>query len=201
MTADISVSVGMKMSSNGNIFRVIGHLCREFTGLRCIPRTQKSQWHGALMFSLICVSINSWVNNREANDLRRCRAHYEVTVMAQIYTLGAETSNRNNYSFHKHFCIRNNLPFVVDIHKWFSLKCFRWKHWADAWLCQMFYQRYKSLCQQSKGVVKTFNIRKLSWKSHNNRGIASNSVFNTVLNNPVCFLCDWFNHLTTGFML
>ena len=41
----------------------------------------KGQWRCALMFSLICVWINSWVNNREAGDLRRCRAHYDVTVM------------------------------------------------------------------------------------------------------------------------
>ena len=34
------------------------------------------------MFSLICVWINSWVNNREAGDLRRYRAHYDVTVMS-----------------------------------------------------------------------------------------------------------------------
>ena len=39
------------------------------------------QWRGALMFSLICVWINGWVNNREAGDLRRYRAHYDVTVM------------------------------------------------------------------------------------------------------------------------
>ena len=41
----------------------------------------KGQWRGALMFSLICVSINGWVNNCEAGDLRRHRAHYDVTVM------------------------------------------------------------------------------------------------------------------------
>ena len=29
-------------SSNGNIFRVTGHLCREFTGQRWIPRTKAS---------------------------------------------------------------------------------------------------------------------------------------------------------------
>ena len=33
------------------------------------------------MFSLICALINSWVNNREAGDLRRHRAHYDVTVI------------------------------------------------------------------------------------------------------------------------
>ena len=41
----------------------------------------KGQWRGALMFSLICVWINSWVNDSEAGDLRRYRAHYDVTVM------------------------------------------------------------------------------------------------------------------------
>ena len=30
----------------------------------------KGQWRGAWMFSLICVWINGWVNNREAGDLR-----------------------------------------------------------------------------------------------------------------------------------
>ena len=41
----------------------------------------KGQRRGALMFSLICSWINSWVNNREAGDLRRHRAHYYVIVV------------------------------------------------------------------------------------------------------------------------
>ena len=41
----------------------------------------KSQWRGALKFSLICARINGWVNNRESGDLRRHRAHYDVIVM------------------------------------------------------------------------------------------------------------------------
>ena len=41
----------------------------------------KGQWHGALMFILICAWINGWVNNGEAGDLRRYRIHYDVTVM------------------------------------------------------------------------------------------------------------------------
>ena len=68
------------MSSNGNIFCVTGHLFGEFTGHRWIPQT-KGQWCRALIFSLICVWINSWVNNDEAGDLRRHSAHYDVTVM------------------------------------------------------------------------------------------------------------------------
>ena len=44
----------------------------------------KGQWRGALMISLICVWINGWVNNREAGDLRRYRAHFDVTVMGSL---------------------------------------------------------------------------------------------------------------------
>ena len=44
----------------------------------------KGQWRGALMFSLICVWIKGWLNNREAGDLRRHRAHYDVILMVQV---------------------------------------------------------------------------------------------------------------------
>ena len=33
-------------------------------------------------FSLICAQTNGWVNNRDAGDLRRHGAHYDVIVMA-----------------------------------------------------------------------------------------------------------------------
>ena len=52
----------------------------------------KGQWRGALMFSLMCFWINDWVNNREAGDLRRHRAHYDVDVM-----------NFGNYTHHSRF--------------------------------------------------------------------------------------------------
>ena len=74
-------------SSNGNIFRVTDPLC----GNSPVPvnSPHKGQWRGALMFSLICAWINRWVNNREAGDLRRYRAHYDVVVM--IYTVGVRS--------------------------------------------------------------------------------------------------------------
>ena len=40
----------------------------------------KGQWRGALIFSLIDTWVNSWVNNGEAGNLRRHRAHYYVIV-------------------------------------------------------------------------------------------------------------------------
>ena len=44
----------------------------------------KGQWRGAVMFSLICVWINDWVNNHDAGDLRRHRVHHDVTVMGGV---------------------------------------------------------------------------------------------------------------------
>ena len=52
-----------------------------------VNSSHKVQWRGALMFSLICAWINGWVNNREAGDLRRNHAHYDVTVML-LYCFG-----------------------------------------------------------------------------------------------------------------
>ena len=61
-------------------FRVTGHLCGEFTGQRWIHLTKASDAE----LSLIWAWMNAWVNNREAGDLRRHRAHYGVTVMVVI---------------------------------------------------------------------------------------------------------------------
>ena len=62
------------------------HFPRYWPFVRGIHRSpvnspHKGQWRGALVFSLICVWINGWVNNREAGDLKRYRAHYDVIVM------------------------------------------------------------------------------------------------------------------------
>ena len=64
------------MSSNGNIFRVAGHLYGEFTGHRWISHAKASD--AELWCFILSAWINDWVNNREAGDLRRHRAHYNV---------------------------------------------------------------------------------------------------------------------------
>ena len=70
----------MMTSSNGNIFRVTGPLCGEFTGHRWILCTKASDaelW----CFFLTAPWINGWVKNGEAGDLRGHRTHYDVIVM------------------------------------------------------------------------------------------------------------------------
>ena len=79
-------------SSNGNIFRVTDPL----SGKSPVNSPHKGQWRGALLFSLICAWINGWVNNNEAGDLRRDRAHYDVIVMSR--SGGHQTSREWNRS-------------------------------------------------------------------------------------------------------
>ena len=61
----------------------------------------KGQWRGALMFSLICVWINDWVNNGEAGNFRCYPAHYDVTVMYYMQDF-------NNFSVMKQFYCDDN---------------------------------------------------------------------------------------------
>ena len=49
--------------------------------VRPVTRPVTGQWRGALVFSLIYAWTNGWANNRDASDLRRHRAHYDVPVM------------------------------------------------------------------------------------------------------------------------
>ena len=66
------------------------HFQRHWPFVRGIHRSpvnspHKGQWRGASMFSLIWAWINSCVNNREAGNLRRHRAHYDVIVMLCLH--------------------------------------------------------------------------------------------------------------------
>ena len=85
------------------------HFPRYWPFVRGIHRSpvnypHKGQWRGALMFSLICARINGWVNNHEAGDLRRNRAHYDVIVMRT--------------SFNRQVLITQTLS--IDLFVWFK---------------------------------------------------------------------------------
>ena len=76
------------------------HFPRYWSFVRRIHRSplnspHKGQWRGALMFSLICAWRNGWVNNRDAGDLRRHRAHYDVIVL--LLTLVSEVNHLRSF--------------------------------------------------------------------------------------------------------
>ena len=113
-------------SSYGNIFRVTGHLCGEFTGHREFP-TQRPV---ALMFSMIC--INGWVTNGEAGDLRRHRAHYDITVMYLRKPVGSGFGSMTRpvtRSFDVFFDLRLNKRLSKQSWGWWfeTLEC-PWRH-------------------------------------------------------------------------
>ena len=73
----------MMTSSNGNIFRVTGPLCGEFTGPGEFPTQGPVTPSFDVFFDL---RLNKrLINNREAGDLRRCRAHSDVIVMLECH--------------------------------------------------------------------------------------------------------------------
>ena len=72
--------MSMMKWSNGNIFRVTGLLCREFTGPGEFPAQRSVMRIFDVFFDLRL--NNDWVNNHEAGDLRRYRAHFDATEMA-----------------------------------------------------------------------------------------------------------------------
>ena len=91
------------------------HFPRYWPFVRGIHRSpvnspHKGQWRGVLMFTLIWVWINDWVNNREAGDLRSHRAHCDVIVMRNKH----EMSQSHDYPI-------NNKAILEDISKHFSL--------------------------------------------------------------------------------
>ena len=60
------------------------------------------------IYCMICVLINGWVNNREAGDLRRYRAHYDVNVMIYATFTGvshtSQTQSRTGFAEVSRFC-------------------------------------------------------------------------------------------------
>ena len=76
----------------------------------------KDQWRGDLMVSLIFARINGSVNNREAGDLRRHRAHYDVIVMGWLYRVTMHYSyysQREKHNLPDSKPSRDDCPFVT----------------------------------------------------------------------------------------
>ena len=102
------------------------HFPRYWPFVRRIHRSpvnspHKGQWRGALMFYLMCVWINDWVNNGKAGDLRRYRIHYDVTVMHVVEHVpvfgtcwkSAEKTSTSNICFAKSYPLGQHLTSLL----------------------------------------------------------------------------------------
>ena len=103
----------------------------------------QGQWHGAFIFSLICVGANDQTNSRNAGASIRHHGHYNVTVIlllairlshivSQICSIQWRHNERDNVSNYRRLdCLLNlcsvadqrkqqnsaSLPFVRGIHR------------------------------------------------------------------------------------
>ena len=117
----------MMTSSNWNIFP------RYWTCVRGIHCTQvncphKGQSRRTLIFSLISAWINGWVNNAEAGDLRRHRAHYHGIVMYSVKANhkknGRRLSDLDNKAFDSEVFINDLLGLHIEM--FFTLMLFNY---------------------------------------------------------------------------
>ena len=125
------------LTSNGNIFRVTGPLCGEFTGHPWIPLTKASDTE--LWCYLWYVPwTNDCVYNREAGDLRRHCAHYDVILMTRVLFWCFLPELRNNSGnkhlfMHSRECINSSLLQYINYPIFFKLPvhyCFNRLHWS-----------------------------------------------------------------------
>ena len=165
------IIVKFMMTSSNVTFSALLALCAgnspvtgEFPSQRPVTRS--------FMFSLICAWINGWVNNREAADLRRHRAHYDVilvccwyrrwisVVLASVFPrrcmkllddiLGDIT--RTDIHVYVDFQVRTYIYYVelnADIH---IFDTFKFYTWLSVWIISAFgylqatYWEWSMLC-------------------------------------------------------
>ena len=90
MNVITSMLGGARRSNHDDVIKW-KHFPRYWPFVRGIHRSpmnspHKGQWRGAMMCLWSAPWINGWVNNRETGDLRRNRAHYDVTVMICFFS-------------------------------------------------------------------------------------------------------------------
>ena len=84
------------------------------------PPPPKGQWHRVLMFPLICVWTNGWVNNRHAGYLRRHHAHYDVTVTCHLICCRYQFDGIHAVSYET--CTLKSRPEELDNIRSFRIK-------------------------------------------------------------------------------
>ena len=102
------------------------HFSHYWPFLRSLANSpRKGQLHGALIFPLICTWTNFWINDHDTGDLRRHRAHYDVTVMdytndPEVLWIAAKmvisSKNNINANFAYNYDLWNNEMLVFTVH-------------------------------------------------------------------------------------
>ena len=100
----------MMTSSNGNFCAGNSPVTGEFPAQRPVTRSFD------VLFDLRLYYINAWVHNREAGDLRRHRAHYDVIVMETVSIAGSVffmTSWQDSPIYTKWSCVHRKQACIL----------------------------------------------------------------------------------------
>ena len=131
------------------------HFPRDWRSPVNSPR--KGQGRGALMFYLICVWINGWINNHEAGDLKHYRAHHDVTVMGSSPVVLAgnicqmQPFSRWQHSFHLKAALPLTKMFATTpCHRSYCLWHFRYCEMETSLLTNWDHMQYIQ-CYQNDG--------------------------------------------------
>ena len=128
----------MMTSSNGNIFRVTGPLCGEFTGHWWIPH-HKGQGRGALMFSLLCAwtkrlskqSRRWWFETRSHSLWRHCNEW----ILANHHPVGSRNLDVTLQDMRGGNCVLRMLCHcLMSINSLWSSDKDPGQHWLKLWL-------------------------------------------------------------------
>ena len=159
------------------------HFSRYWPFVRGIHRwpvdsPHKGQWRRALMFSLICAWTNGWANNRNAGELRRHRADFDVTVIS-LYICSSRSMFDRWGLFYKRFLANNS---------YLNRNLFCCHPNSKTWVITTFCI-YHDICKLHILPKNTFDIHDVVWISslpHQSRYFLANTSIEYLSLIPIC---------------
>ena len=119
------------------------HFTRYWSFVRGIHRSpvnspHKRQYSRALIFSFICACTSDWVNNRKAGDLRRYRAHYDVTVMGMQRGGSEYQDSHTQVTLKLSYGVRAEISKIISVKYYFTVIASGLVNWF-VWIYSLFY--------------------------------------------------------------
>ena len=168
----------------------------------------KRQWGGALIFSLICALTNAWAHSRDADDLRRHRAHFDVNAMwCQCYFCKLNNTKimyGNRILWKQNYChliflwnkrvvdnLRNLRKISISIvYRGIMFTFLTWCKRLDIGKTQVLYVYAESRSLYNLGSCRSRLCAAQSWIMHDNANITSLGlvILHTCGSNPCSYV-------------
>ena len=145
-------------SSNGNIFRVTGPLCGEFTGHRWIPRTKASD------AELLCFLWSAAENPVEQTIVRLViwDAIAAIVTSLQCFWLMYNFVEVMIYWHDQRIHIEEVSDAIVCFrNQWKTLHSNAYSHWLNPYLCDCGYIDYRKISNIRRTKSQNLNVSRL----------------------------------------